>query len=432
MAVISDNTFDPLRGYTGVRLQQGVPIADADWNELEDARKFELRSFLRWFVGEGVPDGNDGFRIAAIQPPGSMNNNFRILSGVGTASPDGLTMAGRCLAGGLEAIIAADTDFKAQLLHQDQPGAAALAAELGVSVVERLESAGAEEEVIAYLDVWERLVTPTDDPTLVLTALGTETCARTKREWVVRVRGSGDNPAPLPGHGYLDLARIRRHSGGTTVEPGDITDVRVTGMTVAMLLDRLRTLEDLLLTPSFVPSPNQFSPKFGVRGQEVVLRGRNFDVGQPQVRFGTTSAEVVATSPTPLTAKVPLDAASGAMKLTVKNPGGEVTSDDQFTVLPGGPPSFAPPPNEFTPTEGRSGDIVTLFGRNFDVDGLHIGLVLPDGSDVGEFVGVVLQEERRIQVELPDASVDPLDVRFRVTTNDGTDTTKNSFGLFPR
>lgn len=59
----SRNTFDKLKHYVGVRLQQGVPIVDADWNELEDIRKFELETFLKWFVGNGVPLGNDGFKI---------------------------------------------------------------------------------------------------------------------------------------------------------------------------------------------------------------------------------------------------------------------------------------------------------------------------------------------------------------------------------
>ncbi len=60
MAVITKDTFDPLHRYVGVRLQQGVPIVDADWNEMEDVRKFELRAYLKWFVGNGIPEGNDG------------------------------------------------------------------------------------------------------------------------------------------------------------------------------------------------------------------------------------------------------------------------------------------------------------------------------------------------------------------------------------
>ncbi|NTU85869.1 MAG: hypothetical protein HGA45_42155 [Chloroflexales bacterium] len=66
MGNFSRNTFDRLKHYVGVRLQQGVPLIDADWNELEDIRKFELQAFLAWFVGDGVPANNDGFRIAPL------------------------------------------------------------------------------------------------------------------------------------------------------------------------------------------------------------------------------------------------------------------------------------------------------------------------------------------------------------------------------
>jgi hypothetical protein len=428
MALISDDTFDPLRGYTGVRLQQGVPIADADWNELEDARKFELRSFLRWFVGDGLPFANDGFRIAASQPPG--DDDFRILSGVGTATPDGLTMAGRCLAGGLEAIIAADVDFKGQALHEGQPGAAELAAELGVPVIARLSAPTADEDMIAYLDVWERLVTPTDDPELVLRALGTETCARIKRDWVVRVRQAGIDPPVLPGHGYLDLARIRRHSGVATVAPGDITDARLTGMTVAVLLDRLRAIEELLVLPSFVPSPNQFSPKFGIRSQEVVLRGRNFHLGNVEVRFGTTPAEVVETSQTQITTKVPDGASDGVVRISVRTDGGGATSDDDFTVLPGGPPFFDPPPNEFAPRGGRPGNVVTLRGRNFDASGLRVTFRLPVGDRT---VQVVLQEPTRIGVRVPAIPInEEWDAVIVVETEFGIATTIESFTITPR
>jgi hypothetical protein len=65
MGDFSRSTFDRVKHYVGVRLQQGVPLVDADWNELEDIRRFEVQAFLKWFVGDGVPAGNDGFRIAA-------------------------------------------------------------------------------------------------------------------------------------------------------------------------------------------------------------------------------------------------------------------------------------------------------------------------------------------------------------------------------
>ena len=66
MGNFSRDTFDKLKHYVGVRLQQGVPLVDADWNEQEDIRRYELQAFLKWFVGNGVPEGNDGFRIISI------------------------------------------------------------------------------------------------------------------------------------------------------------------------------------------------------------------------------------------------------------------------------------------------------------------------------------------------------------------------------
>ena len=74
MAVITKDTFKPLLRYVGVRLQQGVPIVDADWNEMEDVRKFELRAYLKWFVGNGIPEGNDGFRLTAL----GASNDFTV------------------------------------------------------------------------------------------------------------------------------------------------------------------------------------------------------------------------------------------------------------------------------------------------------------------------------------------------------------------
>src|SRR6266702_3598896 len=101
MAMITPDTFNPLRSYISVRLLQGVPLVDADWNEAHDVRKFEVQAFLKWFVGNGVPEGNDGFRIAGLTP--AVVEDFVIKQGVG-AAPDGtspveqgLRNVGRCL-----------------------------------------------------------------------------------------------------------------------------------------------------------------------------------------------------------------------------------------------------------------------------------------------------------------------------------------------
>ena len=244
MAVISPNSFDPVRRYVSVRLAQGVPLVDADWNESEDIRRFELRAFVRWFVGDGVPAGNDGFRIEALGAAGD-NRDFRIKSG-GDAAP---LSAGRMFVDGLEAFILADTNFTAQPLHASQPGAAALATRLGVPVIAAVVPAATP--LLVYLDVWERLVTPTEDATLILAGLGTESCSRLKREWAVRVRSAaGGFVVPkvgdadfLPGHSYAALARIDR-SIAPEISAAALTNARRTGLEMASRRDLEQLIGD--------------------------------------------------------------------------------------------------------------------------------------------------------------------------------------------
>ncbi|MGH8881510.1 MAG: IPT/TIG domain-containing protein, partial [Stackebrandtia sp.] len=86
--------------------------------------------------------------------------------------------------------------------------------------------------------------------------------------------------------------------------------------------------------PAFNASPPQFSPEKGVPGTRVTLNGRNFDVGTPEVRFGTVAAVSVGV-PTPagVTAVVPAGLPPGGVQITVVTGGGTAVSDDRFTVL---------------------------------------------------------------------------------------------------
>ena len=102
MGNFSRDSFKKLKHYVGVRLQQGVPLVDADWNEMEDIRKDEIRTFIKWFIGDGVPAGNDGFRIV-------------LESGSGT---DFTIRAGICIVDGWEAINNADLKYQNQPLFQ--------------------------------------------------------------------------------------------------------------------------------------------------------------------------------------------------------------------------------------------------------------------------------------------------------------------------
>ncbi len=230
MATMSPSTFNPLLSYVNVRLRQGVPIVDADLNELDDVRKFELRAFLKWFVGDGVPEGNDGFHVA-----GGLDNDFTIQAGpqVGAAGAEptdaALHHVGRLLVDGVDVIIMADRRYSEQSLHESQPGAAALAAARGVPVAPRLTTPATATTQVVYLDVWERLVTPDDVPELLHPGLGVETCARMLRDWVVRVgpRVPQAGDADLrPGHLYYPLATLIRAANAATIPDAALTDLR--------------------------------------------------------------------------------------------------------------------------------------------------------------------------------------------------------------
>lgn len=221
MGNFSRDTFDRLKHYTGVRLQQGVPLVDADWNELEDIRKFELQAFLNWYVGDGVPAGNDGFRVTRI---GGVADDFVITGGDGTA--DG---AGRCLVSGWDVVSESDLNYSNQLLFEDTD----LATAWGVSVLPALTVPPGLRQDIAYLDIWEREVDSTEDVDIINPVIGVETCVRLKREWVVRV---AENTASLPaapgGHTFYALARLERNAANI-----NLVDLRDTGLS----LDALKT-----------------------------------------------------------------------------------------------------------------------------------------------------------------------------------------------
>lgn len=236
MGNFSRNTFNALKQYVGVRLQQGVPLVDADWNEQDDIRRFELRAYLKWFVGDGIPAGNNGFAIKAIDNVDNDSHNdendFLIVGGDGTALG-----AGRCLVDGLDVFNVSDRKYSEQLLVNSDKAKA-----LGVPSVDPLTTlpeGSPDKDYIVYLDVWEREVVsgnPSDanedtdifDHNLINGAIGVETCTRIKREWVVRVVPDSDDLVRLEGHVYYALARIVRRADDPKILKEDITDLRRT------------------------------------------------------------------------------------------------------------------------------------------------------------------------------------------------------------
>lgn len=251
MAIITPSTFDPLRRFVAVRLQQGVPIVDADWNEMDDMRRFGLRANLRWFVGNGIPDGSDAFRLAPRAVPAA--NDLDIMMGVpaaplGTSNlVTGLRHVGRCLVDGIEALIDTNATFRGQELHVATAGSAAKAVQRGVPQIAEIPLLNGT--VCLYLDVWERLIRPDEMPTLVFADIGTESCARVRVDWTVRARTGTTVPLPadpdfLVGHSSYALALVTRVAADPVVYPGQVQDLREK----RLLMPPAHLVEDLFAT----------------------------------------------------------------------------------------------------------------------------------------------------------------------------------------
>lgn len=203
------------RFYTGVRLQQGVPLVDADWNESEDIRKFEMSMIVANAIGNGVPSGSDGFRIQQA----GVNNNFAVEKGL--LLLDGWLIYNK-----------QKTDYA----HQPHRTAG------GVSpTVPDIQNAAQARRDLVYLDVWETEIDSGDDASIVDTRIGIETSVRQERVWVVRtatIQKTADplDPALIPGkaagHHYYPVAYIDRPAGGQITD-AMITDIRRTSLTLS-------------------------------------------------------------------------------------------------------------------------------------------------------------------------------------------------------
>lgn len=107
-----------------------------------------------------------------------------------------------------------------------------------------------------------------------------------------------------------------------------------------------------------IPSISSFSPLVGRVGDEVIIRGANFD-GTRAVTFGGSNATFSVVASSQINAQVPVDARTGPIVVT--NVYGAATSVIPFTVL--GP---APVVAAFTPQTGPVGTRVRIEGANFE------------------------------------------------------------------
>jgi len=203
------------RHYVGVRLQQAVPVLDADWNELEDIRRLELELQTRHYLGDGIPTGSTGFAVGAVTD----DNDFAIATGM--------------------ALVEGRLVFNqfADLSYRDQMSL------FGVTLPDLAPPPAPTRDDLVYLDVWEQETATTGpgsaDDRLTNPAIGVETCRRIERRWLVRVEpGASDLSAIVrePGHAYMALARLHRVNGQNSIQASRIFDLRRTDLNVARYL----------------------------------------------------------------------------------------------------------------------------------------------------------------------------------------------------
>ncbi|HVQ07046.1 MAG TPA: DUF6519 domain-containing protein [Allosphingosinicella sp.] len=185
----SRSSFDALRDYAGVLLQQGHPTLDADWNELVAIIERRLRVQTVDTIGRAVVplETPTGFEVKLAAGPkltigrGRMyvhgllaENHGRIGAGAAPVFDRSRDVDGEP-AGVLDESISAEAnDFVDYAAQPYLPVPPALPAIGGPHLV--------------YLDVWRREVTPLKDPRLLEPALGgIDTATRWQTVWQVRL-----------------------------------------------------------------------------------------------------------------------------------------------------------------------------------------------------------------------------------------------------
>lgn len=212
MGNFSRNTFQPEKGYVGVRLQQGVPLVDADWNELNDVVRQELYNGLGVFSS-----GTSAFRVVAefFALPALGPNNFYVFPG-------------QALVGGRPLNVPVISGSSNIIRYATQPWVnPARASQDGVAVIPPLTTPAANRTDLVYLDVWEREVNSAEDSNLINPVIGMETCVRLKREVAIRVVEGGTSiPAAPVGHTFMPLALLNRLAGQAQIASDQIRDIR--------------------------------------------------------------------------------------------------------------------------------------------------------------------------------------------------------------
>jgi hypothetical protein len=238
MGNFSRKTFNPAKGYVGVRLQQGVPLVDADWNELDDVIRNEIYQSLNLAVSSGIQASSPLFTIASLlfrvptdfEVFASLVN--RLIKPPRTVLPqlenDFYVAPGRALVSGHPLNLPLENIRRDMIRYSTQPWSdPTRAAQDGVSVISPLTIPASNRTDLVYLDTWEREVNSTEDSNLINDKIGIETCVRLRREVAIRVVEGGESlPSAPEGHAFMPLALLNRLAGQAQITIDQIQDIR--------------------------------------------------------------------------------------------------------------------------------------------------------------------------------------------------------------
>jgi Family of unknown function (DUF6519) len=208
----SRDTFDPKKHYRRVLHQQGRVVLDADDNEQVSIDLATSETTISDVIGPaGVPETSlssgytGGFAIGIGNRPdaGSSSSSSSAQSGISSASGSSSSSNSSLFATGNDLTIAHGRIYvDGVLVVNDQDTTLLtqpfLPLDAGDLAATGLSGAGVYG---AYLDVWERVITPIDDPAIQEVALGgPDTSLRTQIAWQVRLgqidtSEFGENPA---------------------------------------------------------------------------------------------------------------------------------------------------------------------------------------------------------------------------------------------
>lgn len=220
-ADVSRVRFDPLRDHSGVLMQQGRLLLDADWNEQADVVARRIRAGAADLGSHGPVEGIAG--VAAY--PATTPDAFRItiadgqlLIGRGRMYVDGLLAENHGAGADEFDPVLSETRHTDPVPYSAQPyWPTPVSPETDVAY-------------LAYLDVWEREVTHLEWPDLVEPGVAVDTTTRTQTAWQVRLHplGGSDTDCATKDADIPDWLDVTAPSGGRlttgTVEVPDEED----------------------------------------------------------------------------------------------------------------------------------------------------------------------------------------------------------------